>query len=187
MGSCTVLPATSVAMDVGPASIASLLSLSRDDFMQISRMIRSYFDIELAYQESWHGETCGALFTFQSPDDLTMEGLMYLLTSTLPFASSSGEYLDLSFRLHTGCGPTARATLGRSWSHDPKFRTVLCRHWQRGECPFGADCTYAHGPQELRLPQKSDSVLCKFYSVGRCQNGQDCRFSHFLGPEDQDL
>lgn len=162
MCSCTVLPETSVAMDVCGASVA-LPSLSQDDFVQISRMIRSYYDIELAFQESWQSETCGALFTFQAPDDLKMEGLMYLLTWTLPFVSSTGEYLDLSFRLNTGCGPTARATLGRSsWSQDPKFRTVLCWHWQHGECPFGADCTYAHGPHELRLPQKSDSIWVVF-------------------------
>ncbi|CAL1154027.1 unnamed protein product [Cladocopium goreaui] len=184
MCSCTVLPETSVAMDVCGAS-GALPSLSQDDFVQISKMIRSYYDIELAFQDFWQSETCGASFTFQAPDDLKMEGLMYLLTRTLPFVSSTGEYLDLSFRLHTGCGPTARATLGRSsLSQDPKFRTVLCWHWQHGECPFGADCTYAHGPHELRLPQKSDSILCKFYSLGKCQNGQDCRFSHFLGLDD---
>ena len=162
MCSCTVLPETSVAMDVCGAS-GALLSLSQDDFVQISKMIRSYYDIELAFQNVWQSETCGASFTFQAPDDLKMEGLMYLLTRTLPFVSSTGEYLDLSFRLHTGCGPTARATLGRSsLSQDPKFRTVLCWHWQHGECPFGADCTYAHGPHELRLPQKSDSIWVVF-------------------------
>ena len=162
MCSCTVLPETSVAMDVCGAS-GALLSLSQDDFVQISKMIRSYYDIELAFQDFWQSETCGASFTFQAPDDLKMEGLMYLLTRTLPFVSSTGEYLDLSFRLHTGCGPTARATLGRSsLSQDPKFRTVLCWHWQHGECPFGADCTYAHGPHELRLPQKSDSIWVVF-------------------------
>ena len=138
MSSCTVLPGTSVSMDVGPGASIALPSLSRDDFRQISRMIRSYYDIELSFQESWQSETYGALFTFQAPDDLKMEGLMYLLTWTLPFVSNSGEYLDLSFRLHTCCGPTARA-LGHSLSQDPKFRTVLCRHWQHGECPFGAE------------------------------------------------
>eukprot|EP00435_Cladocopium_sp_Y103_P070482 s676_g35.t1 len=181
MSNCTVLPETSLAMEVCPGSVA----LFHDDFIQISKMIRSYYDIELAFKESWQSETCGAFFTFKAPDDLTMEGLMYLLTWTLPFVSSSGEYLDLSFRFHTACGPTARATLGRNClSQDPKFRTVLCWHWQHGECPFGADCTYAHGPQELRLPQKNDSILCRFYSLGKCQNGEDCRFSHFLGDQD---
>lgn len=32
----------------------------------------------------------------------------------------------------------------------PRFKEVLCWHWQNGWCRLGARCTYAHGPEELR-------------------------------------
>jgi len=32
----------------------------------------------------------------------------------------------------------------------PRFKEVLCWHWQSGWCRLGPRCTYAHGPQDLR-------------------------------------
>lgn len=32
----------------------------------------------------------------------------------------------------------------------PRFKEVLCWHWQNGWCRLGPRCTYAHGPEELR-------------------------------------
>lgn len=32
----------------------------------------------------------------------------------------------------------------------PRFKVVLCWHWQGGWCRHGPRCTYAHGPAELR-------------------------------------
>lgn len=31
----------------------------------------------------------------------------------------------------------------------PRFKAVLCWHWQSGRCRLGPRCTYAHGPSEL--------------------------------------
>lgn len=33
----------------------------------------------------------------------------------------------------------------------PRFKEVLCWHWQSGWCKLGPRCTYAHGPTDLRL------------------------------------
>jgi len=32
----------------------------------------------------------------------------------------------------------------------PRFKEVLCWHWQSGWCKLGPRCTYAHGPTDLR-------------------------------------
>jgi hypothetical protein len=32
----------------------------------------------------------------------------------------------------------------------PRFKEVLCWHWQSGWCKLGPRCTYAHGPNDLR-------------------------------------
>mmetsp|Transcript_66821 Transcript_66821/g.139534 ORF Transcript_66821/g.139534 Transcript_66821/m.139534 type:complete len:317 (+) Transcript_66821:125-1075(+) len=32
----------------------------------------------------------------------------------------------------------------------PRFKEVLCWHWQSGWCKLGPRCTYAHGPDDLR-------------------------------------
>lgn len=32
----------------------------------------------------------------------------------------------------------------------PRFKEVLCWHWQSGWCKLGPRCTYAHGPGDLR-------------------------------------
>jgi len=32
----------------------------------------------------------------------------------------------------------------------PRFKEVLCWHWQSGWCKLGPRCTYAHGPEDLR-------------------------------------
>lgn len=33
----------------------------------------------------------------------------------------------------------------------PRFKEVLCWHWQSGWCKLGPRCTYAHGPSDLRV------------------------------------
>uniref|UniRef100_A0A7S4SBF7 C3H1-type domain-containing protein n=1 Tax=Alexandrium monilatum TaxID=311494 RepID=A0A7S4SBF7_9DINO len=32
----------------------------------------------------------------------------------------------------------------------PRFKEVLCWHWQSGWCKLGPRCTYAHGPSDMR-------------------------------------
>lgn len=30
-----------------------------------------------------------------------------------------------------------------------KFKTEICRNWEMSKCPFGPECTFAHGDHEL--------------------------------------
>jgi hypothetical protein len=39
----------------------------------------------------------------------------------------------------------------------PRFKEVLCWHYQSGWCRLGPRCTYAHGPEELALRGRHDN------------------------------
>ena len=48
------------------------------------------------------------------------------------------------------CDPAAPAVrVYPAYSYE-KYKTEMCRNWQRGNCEFGERCTFAHGAIELR-------------------------------------
>jgi hypothetical protein len=47
--------------------------------------------------------------------------------------------------------PVSPVRQGRPVSDFRKYKTVYCRYWQKGaKCPYGTQCIYAHGEEELR-------------------------------------
>ena len=61
---------------------------------------------------------------------------------------------------------------------DPRRRKVVCKHWLRGLCKKGDECTFLHQLDRDRMPE------CWFFSnFGECSN-KDCIFLH-LRPEDK--
>lgn len=46
-----------------------------------------------------------------------------------------------------------------------KHKTEMCRNWENGDCPYGTQCAYAHGNDELlkkrHVPTKYKTRLCK--------------------------
>lgn len=54
----------------------------------------------------------------------------------------------------------AQATVGKRLKvgqRNDNFRVTLCTHWLlSGHCPFGEECHYAHGEDELHTPHTSD-------------------------------
>ena len=68
-------------------------------------------------------------------------------------------------------------------SQDSREKTVLCdKYEQTGECPYGDNCTFAHGKNELR--PKQSVPPCKFDQAhpGSCRFGDQCKFSHRQPP-----
>ena len=66
-----------------------------------------------------------------------------------------------------------------------KYKTELCWRWENGNCPFGKQCGFAHGREELRLklylPKNYRTKQCKqFFDTGFCNYGTRCQFSHTL-------
>jgi len=82
---------------------------------------------------------------------------------------------------------TAPVTERFSHSHINKqkslYKTELCRSWEeKGRCPYGNKCQYAHGSEELRPvvrhPKFKTEVCCTFVTTGTCPYGRRCRFIH---------
>ena len=84
------------------------------------------------------------------------------------------------------------------------FKTRLCMKFKSGSCPYGQNCSFAHGPEELRRPPPNWPMLAagleedrnnsgtltdrqrlnklkicrKFYSGEECPYGERCTFAH---------
>lgn len=85
---------------------------------------------------------------------------------------------------------------GKSNGKSRKFKTDLCRNFQRGRCDNGASCPFAHGEKEreaglamqlARLNQQVEKFktrLCNYFLAGKCTRGENCSFAH--GKEELD-
>jgi hypothetical protein len=60
------------------------------------------------------------------------------------------------------------------------YKTVLCRYFAKGACQYGDQCTFAHGPADMRKPgvKKLKTKLCKNFAAGDCKWGDRCNFAH---------
>ncbi|CAF3397233.1 unnamed protein product, partial [Rotaria sp. Silwood2] len=60
-----------------------------------------------------------------------------------------------------------------------KYKTELCKYYiETGTCKFDGDCTFAHGPDDLRNANHK-SVLCRlFHMTNNCPYGENCAFIH---------
>ncbi|PKA64579.1 Zinc finger CCCH domain-containing protein 9 [Apostasia shenzhenica] len=70
------------------------------------------------------------------------------------------------------------------------FKTELCNKWQEsGDCPYGAQCQFAHGISELRpviRHPRYKTELCRMVLSGdTCPYGHRCHFRHSLSPVDR--
>jgi len=63
------------------------------------------------------------------------------------------------------------------------FKTEMCRSWAKfGLCPYGENCRFAHGREELRVKPrphwKYKTEMCKKFLAGFCPYGSRCSFVH---------
>lgn len=83
-----------------------------------------------------------------------------------------------------------------SAKHDPRLRTVVCRHWLRDLCMKGSACEFLHQYDLSKMPlcrhgdrckvkdcpfrhiSEADRLECVFYSQGFCIHGPYCRYKH---------
>ncbi|CAB9503980.1 30-kDa cleavage and polyadenylation specificity factor 30 [Seminavis robusta] len=91
-----------------------------------------------------------------------------------------------------------------SAKHDPRLRTVVCRHWLRDLCMKGSACEFLHQYDLSKMPlcrrgekcllkdcpfrhiSEENRLECVFYSQGFCIHGPYCRYKH-LRKERADL
>merc|ERR1712025_523777 len=66
-----------------------------------------------------------------------------------------------------------------------RFKTMICNSFkEKGRCPYGDKCQFAHGNDEMRDVLGSQSNYktkrCqKFWNAGYCAYGSRCNFLHF--------
>jgi len=83
-----------------------------------------------------------------------------------------------------------------SAKHDPRLRTVVCRHWLRDLCMKGSACEFLHQYLITKMPlcrhgerckisecpfrhiSEANRLECVFYSQGFCIHGPFCRYKH---------
>jgi cleavage and polyadenylation specificity factor subunit 4 len=83
-----------------------------------------------------------------------------------------------------------------SAKHDPRLRTVVCRHWLRDLCMKGSACEFLHQYDLSKMPlcrhgdrckvkdcpfrhiSDADRLECVFYCQGFCIHGPFCRYKH---------
>ncbi|PIN03516.1 hypothetical protein CDL12_23955 [Handroanthus impetiginosus] len=70
------------------------------------------------------------------------------------------------------------------------FKTDLCNKWQQsGTCPYGDNCQFAHGIEELRpvlRHPRYKTEVCRMVLNGiPCPYGHRCHFRHTLTDEEQ--
>jgi len=89
-----------------------------------------------------------------------------------------------------------------SAKHDPRLRTVVCRHWLRDLCMKGAACEFLHQYDLQKMPicrhgedckvkncpfrhiREENRMECAFYKSGFCIHGQFCRYKHTRRPRE---
>lgn len=96
--------------------------------------------------------------------------------------------------------------------HDPRLRTVVCRHWLRDLCMKGSACEFLHQYDLSKMPlcatknnnsykrhckildcpmkhvRNEDQKECTFYAIGFCVHGPTCKYQHVRRqPEDLPL
>ncbi|CAN6301180.1 unnamed protein product [Urochloa humidicola] len=64
------------------------------------------------------------------------------------------------------------------------LKTELCNKWERGACPYGKRCRFAHGMEELRPvirhPRYKTLACQQFAAASGCPYGHRCHFRHSL-------
>ena len=89
-----------------------------------------------------------------------------------------------------------------SAKHDPRLRTVVCRHWLRDLCMKGAACEFLHQYDLSKMPicrhgdrckikdcpfrhiSEENRMECAFYKSGFCIHGPFCRYKHTKRPRE---
>ena len=132
------------------------------------------------------------------PEPLTVDQVEYdfedfALTHGIPETIDPLPYRKAGSVFATGEDAEAVVT---SAKHDPRLRTVVCRHWLRDLCMKGAACEFLHQYDLSKMPlcrhgdkckvkdcpfrhiSEADRLECVFYSQGFCIHGPFCRYKH---------
>ena len=69
----------------------------------------------------------------------------------------SGSFVDVVLSLCGESDSPLKST--QRFCQAKAYKVVLCHYFESGWCRNGDRCTYAHGPEELRLPSKAEARI----------------------------
>eukprot|EP00439_Symbiodinium_sp_Y106_P025167 s1303_g3.t1 len=79
---------------------------------------------------------------------------------------------------HPGEMAPGKASAKTSATQEKMAKTEICRFNSMGKCKRGAQCSFAHGPEELvSKPDLFKTMLCRKWAKGSC-NFTNCTFAH---------
>ncbi|KAA0202888.1 hypothetical protein HAZT_HAZT002364 [Hyalella azteca] len=124
----------------------------------------------------------------QSLDKLNVK--LQQLARQRRLGSGSASDLDTGNDVSDLLQSLAAKNSGPNQNNALRYKTELCRSYEEGgECRFGAACTFAHGPEELRpVPRHPlyKTEFCRTYHQhGYCQYGTRCHFIHDIEEADR--
>lgn len=114
----------------------------------------------------------------------------------LPYRKT-GSVFEADNEAGVSCEPVLTSA-----KHDPRLRTVVCRHWLRDLCMKGAACEFLHQYDLSKMPicrhgdrckikdcpfrhiSEESRMDCAFYRSGFCVHGLFCRYKHNVRPRE---
>lgn len=138
------------------------------------------FPDEYNYNQTYNQNNSMSTTVFQNYQHMNFDAVSQ--------ASTDGDdNQNLEFFLKSAKGKNIGC--GGSNSKNNKMKSSLCRNFsEKGYCPYGFKCQFAHGLEELRCNVDENSYKTKpcnsFWKKGCCPYGFRCNFSHSIPPTD---
>ncbi|EEF36088.1 zinc finger CCCH domain-containing protein 15 [Ricinus communis] len=126
------------------------------------------------------------------PKSISVRSDGYLKTSQPTASKTRGttrskpqSQLDGAHKVYVRGGQKEEEPLEVEVYNQGMFKTELCNKWQEtGTCPYGDNCQFAHGIEELRpviRHPRYKTEVCRMVLAGdACPYGHRCHFRHVL-------
>ena len=142
-----------------PSPVSMMSALSADDNSSITSRTNSpscFTPIAYRNHHHHHPRSCESPYGFSSSSSSSH---LSARPRTIPSSANKGgrksPFASLSATSSTSI--TSTPTPDDDLVRKTRIKTEMCMHYENGRpCPFGADCTYAHGEEELQMTKLLD-------------------------------
>jgi len=109
-----------------------------------------------------------------SSDDIPTRVTSQADIQTIQTSSGISDQWDtLSLEAPSAAPPAPKKRIGKLLQ-----KTTLCKHFPRGRCRFGEQCSFAHDSTDLlQKPNLTKTRLCAHFKAGHCKK-DNCTYAH---------